>query len=500
VGHAFLVPDREARRPSIGEPSGAPPHPRLPLRPVYFNSTVFALFFAAVWVGYWLLRRREAPRVWLLLIASYFFYGYWDPRFLWLIGGSTALDYSIGRVLSSTSAPGRRRLLVTLSLVGNLGALAFFKYWGFFIEEAGALIESLGLQANLPTLRVILPVGISFYTFQTLSYTLDVYRGALTPERNFARFALFVAFFPQLVAGPIVRARDFLPQIPRPPVLTSAAFSSGLWLIFWGLTKKIVLADLLGRELVDDVWSNPEGAGGWLTLIGIYGYALQIYGDFSGYSDCAIGVARLLGFELSRNFDFPYRSTAPREFWRRWHISLSTWLRDYLYISLGGNRGGNWAMYRNLMLTMTLGGLWHGASWMFVIWGVYHGAILVIDRLLGLEDPKGALHRSVRVLAMFQFTCLGWVFFRSQTTGDAWAVLGSLFQPVAEGARTPSALVAWVMAGAFAVHLFGAIDEDRLGRGFVRLPAVVQGVIYAFWVGLLMSFQVGAKPFIYFQF
>ena len=463
-----------------------------------FNSYAFGLFFLAVWAVYWALRGTRTVRVWWLLGASYFFYGWWDWRFLFLIAGSTVLDYTVGRLLERTADPGRRKALVALSIAGNLGALGFFKYWGFFTTEVARLIESVGLQANLPTLQLILPVGISFYTFQTLSYTIDVYRGKLEAEHSFARFALFVAFFPQLVAGPIVRARDFLPQIPKAPVLTSRAFESGLALIFWGLTKKIVIADYLGRELVDGVWADPTAYGGVFTLLGIYGYALQIYGDFSGYSDVAIGVARLLGFELCLNFDAPYRATGPRDFWRRWHISLSTWLRDYLYISLGGNRRGEWFTYRNLMLTMLLGGLWHGASWMFVLWGFYHGLLLSLDRRYGPGEPRTAVGTWAARFVTFHLVCLGWVFFRSQTPADAWAVLGSLFAPQAGVSLAPTIYLA--LAFGFATHLLPKTIKQGLRERFWTMPSFAQGVSYALVLGLLLNAYSDARPFIYFQF
>ena len=463
-----------------------------------FNSSAFGLFFVAVWLITWALRNTQTPRVLWLLGASYFFYGWWDWRFLFLIAGSTLIDYTIGRWLEKTEEQAARKRLVLLSLVANLGALAFFKYWGFFTTEFARLLESVGLAANLPTLEILLPVGISFYTFQTLSYTIDVYRRRLEPERNLARFALFVAFFPQLVAGPIVRARDFLPQIRRTPKLSPRDFDSGLALIFWGLTKKIVIADTLGREVVDAVWADPNAFGGWLSLLGIWGYALQIYGDFSGYSDCAIGVARLLGFELCENFRAPYRATSPRDFWRRWHISLSSWLRDYLYISLGGNRGGEWKTYRNLFLTMLLGGLWHGASWMFVLWGAYHGTLLAVDRRLGLPEPKRLWTTWLARIATFHLVCLGWVFFRSKTPDEAWAVLGSLARPASDVDIPIGILLAFAFG--FGTHLLPGTVKDRVRTLFLSLPPFVLGIAFALALGLLFSSFSSETPFIYFQF
>ncbi|QDU66032.1 MBOAT family O-acyltransferase [Engelhardtia mirabilis] len=463
-----------------------------------FDSYPFALFIAAVWTVYWLLSGTKHARIWWLLAASYFFYGWWDPRFLALIAASTLLDFVVGQALHGAQDQRRRRMLVGISLAGNLGALGFFKYWGFFTREAARMIESLGFEAHLPTLQVILPVGISFYTFQTLSYTLDIYRRQLEPERDFGRFALFVAFFPQLVAGPIVRARDFLPQMRTRPVLTAPAFESGLALFFWGLVKKVVIADYLGGTLVDDFWNDPTSYGGLASVLGIWAYALQIYGDFSGYSDCAIGLARMLGFELCENFDKPYCATSPRDFWRRWHISLSTWLRDYLYISLGGNRGGPWFTYRNLALTMLLGGLWHGASWMFVIWGAYQGLLLIVDRLVDLPEPKTGAGVWLRRAVMFQLVCLGWVFFRSATPSDAWAVLGSLFAPQGSSVIEPWVLVA--MGFGFATHLAPRATVEALRSSFLGLPGLVKGAIYALVLGLILNASGLDRPFIYFQF
>jgi len=465
---------------------------------VLFNSYSFALFFVFVWAAYWALARTSRLRVWLLLGASYFFYGFWDPRFLLLIVGSTVLDYFVGAAMQRSADQGRRRRLLSISLLGNLGALGFFKYWGFFTQEAARLLTGIGLEPNLPTLQVILPVGISFYTFQTLSYTIDIYRRELEPERDFTRFALFVAFFPQLVAGPIVRARDFLPQIGRSPRLGPRAFNSGLSLICWGLLKKICLADFLGRSLVDPVWADPSAHGSWLTLLGIYGYALQIYGDFSGYSDCAIGVARLLGFDLCKNFDAPYRATSPRDFWRRWHISLSTWLRDYLYIALGGNRGGGWRTQRNLMLTMLLGGLWHGASWMFVLWGGYHGALLALDRRLNLPAPQSALSLWLRRLVTFHLICLGWVFFRSKTPADAWAVLSSLFQ--LEVTAEVGGLVLLALAFGCLVHQLTDDAKELVRSRFLGIHPYLRGIVLALLLGLLLNTQYLEQPFLYFQF
>ncbi len=311
-----------------------------------FNSFTFAWFFVLVFASAWALRRQAVLRQLMLLAASYVFYGHWSPRFLLLIVGSTLLDYTIGRLLERTSAPKRRKTYLLISLVGNLGVLGFFKYWGFFTTETVALLNQIGFDAHLPTLKIALPVGISFYTFQTLSYTIDVYRKRMPAESSLLRFALFVAFFPQLVAGPIVRASHFLPQLRRPPTLSVEQLRSGLALMFWGLTKKVLIADFLGATVVQGFWDEPGvSTSGLGAVFAVYAYAFQIYGDFSGYSDMAIGAARLLGYELGDNFRSPYRALNPSDFWQRWHISLSEWLRDYLYIPLGGNRLGAFKTY-----------------------------------------------------------------------------------------------------------------------------------------------------------
>ena len=463
-----------------------------------FNSATYAGFLALVFCLYWALARRPTARHLLLLGASYAFYAHWDPRFLALIVFSTVLDWTVGRRLARSEARRVRRRWLLASLVGNLGVLGFFKYFDFFSGQAAALLEPLGLAADPLTLDLLLPVGISFYTFQTLSYTIDVYRRELAPEPSLLRFAVFVAFFPQLVAGPIVRARQFLPQLAASPHLGHAALRSGLALIFWGLTKKILLADVLGSELVDPAWAHPERFGSYATALAIVGYAFQIYGDFSGYSDVAIGSARLLGLDLGLNFRAPYRAQGPRDLWRRWHISLSTWLRDYLYVPLGGNRLGPTRTQVNLGLTMLLGGLWHGASWMFVLWGAYHGLLLAIERRLPLDDDPGPLARWVRRAVTFVLVCLGWVFFRSETPAEAWAVLGSLFEP--RGAAPLRGLALLALGLGVLTHLPPRAVKDALAARFAHLPAPVQGIAFALLVGLFLNAASLRVPFIYFQF
>ena len=352
-----------------------------------FNSGIFLQFFAAFLLLYHLCRERLNARNALIVAASYFFYGWWDARFVTLLFLTSLVDYVAGRRVEDASTQGGRRLWLAVSVAANLGVLGFFKYCNFFAASFATLLGALGLRADPWTLNLILPVGISFYTFQSMSYTLDVYRRQIPATRDLLGFLAYVSFFPQLVAGPIERARHLLPQFATERVITATHLREGLWLILWGFFKKVVVADNLA-PLVEMVYGGPIASGPAIAL-GTLAFAFQIYGDFSGYSDIARGLARVLGFDLMVNFNHPYLAGSPREFWRRWHISLSTWLRDYLYISLGGNRRGPWRTRLNLMLTMLLGGLWHGAAWHFVWWGAWHGLGLVLTRGRGRARSSG---------------------------------------------------------------------------------------------------------------
>ncbi|MBV8983023.1 MAG: MBOAT family protein, partial [Acidimicrobiia bacterium] len=348
-----------------------------------FNSLQYAAFLPAVLIVYWRLQRRGQN--FLLLGASWFFYALFGWRFLGLMLLSTATDYTVGRRLAR--AESRRRAIFAVSLVVNLGTLALFKYYGFFIGSARHVLAPLGLDPGSPVLNVVLPVGISFYTFHGISYTFDVFRGTIRPARSFLDFACFVAYFPQLVAGPIGRAEVQLPQFEQPRTKpTWDEVRGALFLILQGLFKKIAVADAIA-PYVNTVFRNTSHAGWMSCAVAIFGFAIQIYADFSGYTDIAIGSSRLFGIALLKNFEQPYLSRNITEFWQRWHISLSTWLRDYLYIPLGGNRGSAWATYRNLLLTMLIGGLWHGARWTFVAWGGMHGALLAVHRHLRRGEP-----------------------------------------------------------------------------------------------------------------
>ncbi|MFQ5502281.1 MAG: MBOAT family O-acyltransferase [Phycisphaerae bacterium] len=487
-----------------------------------FSSWLFAFFFLTVFGIYWSLRTRRARHL-LLLAASYLFYMSWNPWLVSLIIGSTLLDYFVGRAMGNTSRARRRKWLLTASVVGNLGVLAIFKYADFFVLSLRETLVSIGIQANLSTLSIILPVGISFYTFQTLSYTIDIYRGKLRPIRSFIDFALFVAFFPQLVAGPIVRASEFLPQLETLKRFDWRRLETGTVLFMVGLTKKVLIADNLAG-LVDPVFADPTQFATRDLWLAMFCYGGQIYCDFSGYSDMAIAVAGVLGFDLRLNFANPYLATGLSDFWRRWHISLSTWLRDYLYIPLGGSRFGRFLTMRNLMITMLLGGLWHGASWTFVIWGAIHGIALIVSKVWGdctRKTRAGPIGRHVRTVACWAATLLvvhvAWVFFRCQPVIPRGAVEPEPTLVALERATyfvthlivpAPVEHPIWLMnklpmvcllALMACMHLYE--EWVRRGRPALRLPAPVAGLGYAAWIiALVLLSSDNINPFIYFQF
>jgi len=482
-----------------------------------FNSWTFWLFFPIVAGCYFLLRGRQQNL--LLLVASYVFYGWWDWRFLGLLLLSTVVDYVVALRLdpvgpddSALSVPEvpqpRRKRLLVVSIVVNLGVLGFFKYFGFFEESFVALLSTLlGYEVSPTGLDIILPVGISFYTFQSMSYTIDVYRRQLHASRSFVDFATFVAFFPQLVAGPIVRASELMPQLRSERVYDNDRLASGGYLMLWGMFKKVVVADNLA-PLVNHVFaSDPAALDGTTVLIASYAFAFQIYGDFSGYTDIARGSARLLGFDFPLNFDLPYVATSPSDFWRRWHISLSTWLRDYLYIPLGGNRSSPRRVYVNLMLTMLLGGLWHGAAWTFVLWGAYQGLLLVTWRFVAPRVPSTLstlgstpVGRFLRWLLFFHLVCLGWLIFRAQSFDQLYQMvlaLGGPWHPavVADLAYRIFFYSAPLIAVQIAQHWSKNLDV------ILNLPAPARGLIYALWLlGISLFGQFDGTEFIYFQF
>lgn len=386
-----------------------------------FNSFAFLVFLAIVLPVYYALSHRRQNL--FLLAASYVFYGYWDWRFLGLLAASTLIDYAVSCGLGRTDHPLHRRVLLGLSIAANLGLLAAFKFFNFFLDNLNVMLGTAGFGELSTAMQLVVPVGISFYTFQTLGYTIDVYRRRQAPADSIIDFALFVSYFPQLVAGPIERASRLLPRICSTRVVRADQIASALQLILMGYLKKIAIADAVAPH-VERIFGDPGGCSSVDLVLGLYLFAIQIYGDFSGYSDIARGVSRLFGIELMENFRQPYLSANITEFWRRWHISLSGWLRDYLYIPLGGNRHGSWATYRNLMLVMLIGGLWHGAAWTFVIWGGLHGVFLCVHRLWTGQTVGRAEHRTLStggehlrylagVVLTFHLVCFAWLFFRA---------------------------------------------------------------------------------------
>lgn len=460
---------------------------------------VYALYVA--------LQPRYRAQNWLLLIASYGFYGYWDVRFLLLLLVSTGVDYIAGLRIDRATGERSRNIWLALSLTVNLSVLGFFKYFNFFIDSFASLIENFGWSANVPSLSIILPVGISFYTFQTLSYTLDIYRRDLKPVSSFLDFALFVSFFPQLVAGPIERAATLLPQITTPRTLSSSQINAGLYLILWGYFKKLVIADNVA-DVVDEVFEDYLELGGLDLWIGAVAFAVQIYGDFSGYSDIARGIAKLLGFDLIVNFKLPYFARNPSDFWARWHISLSTWFRDYVYIPLGGSRQGEWATYRNLMITMTVCGLWHGAAWNFVLWGVFHGLLLVGYHAIQMHGPHRFKELDLRfngawglasIFIMLGLTTIGWIFFRASSVAQITYMLTHLGTTISDETLELISDLLFFSLPLFLMQIYQAMTQDLLVvtklNPWARIP--LYGLMLA-WI-VLFSDRDSAE-FIYFQF
>jgi D-alanyl-lipoteichoic acid acyltransferase DltB (MBOAT superfamily) len=466
-----------------------------------FDSLTFVLFFALVLVGAAALRGWNARKN-LLLVASYLFYSAWSPVFTLLLIGSSVLDWLLARTISRSATKVRRRSLLIISLVANLGVLAVFKYGPFLHTNLAVLLESMGV--HLPPWRwsLVLPVGISFYTFQSLSYTIDVYRGRIRPLGSLRDFCLYVAFFPQLVAGPIVRIETFAPQLETPRRPGAAAIANGsIWLV-WGLFEKIVLADSVFAPVVDSAWNNLAALDATTALVAILGFSGQIFCDFAGYSCCAIGAARCLGFHIPLNFRNPYAALGFQDFWRRWHISLSTWLRDYLYVSLGGSRHGALRTARNILATMLLGGLWHGAGWNFVLWGGAHGVLLVGERLVtGGRGAVVAAHSMMSRVAWAAVTLVGvillWIPFRAPDASSAWLLLSAL-----AGAWSVPAFDASLVMGVFAALVLVQwwARADTLDALVGRAPAWLLSLL----LGLLLVFIVLSPgdnhAFIYFQF
>ncbi len=477
-----------------------------------FNSTAFLIFLPIVFGLYWLVfARRVALRNLFLVAASYVFYGWWDWRFLILIVVSSVVDYLAGRALGRWDRPLLRRAALLTSLAVNLGFLFFFKYYDFFVESLVAAFAGVGITLNTRTLGLILPVGISFYTFQTLSYTIDVYRRQMDPTKDILAFFAFVSFFPQLVAGPIERAKDLLPQFYTHRRFDAQAAHEGLLFMLWGLFKKMVVADNCA-PIVDEIFANYESLPPPVLALGTVLFAFQIYGDFSGYSDIAIGTARLFGFSLMVNFRQPYFSRDIAEFWRRWHISLSTWFRDYLYIPLGGSRGGPVLRVRNVMAIFLISGLWHGANWTFVVWGLLNALFFLPLLLWGRnrryldavarESMLPSARELFQMLTNFALVCLAWIFFRAQSIDQAWGYLLSLFRNPWGGGDYTHLYSPIALLGIFALLVGDWIGrrEDAALMG-VRLPPAPRLILFA-GLALCIILLSPSEPvtFIYFQF
>jgi alginate O-acetyltransferase complex protein AlgI len=467
-----------------------------------FPTIEFAAFFAIVFAITWLLNNRNDPKKWFLVAASYLFYSAWNPNYLFILFGSSLGNYLLALWMGSLPDGRQRKLLLWLGVAGNLALLGVFKYFNFFVANFSNLLSSLGINANLPFLEVALPVAISFITFHALSYLIDVYRRELQPTKSLVDILLYISFFPHLVAGPIVRAKDFLTQTARRSEPESIRLAFAVFLILGGLFKKVIVANYLSTDYVDAIFQNPTAYSSADLWFAMYGYALQIYCDFSAYTDIAIGVANLLGYRFPQNFNQPYRAISVQDFWRRWHITLSAWLRDYLYKPLGGSHHGVVWTYVALMLTMLLGGLWHGASWNFVIWGAMHGAALVAERMLGLTGKDGSrrLPPVIAWLITFHFVCFAWIFFRSQTFESALDYFRVMFS-FESFAFTMTPLVALMFVfGALTQIIPDSVQEraeawyDRTSIALkIALPIVVIWLIAA-------ASPDGVPPFIYFQF
>jgi alginate O-acetyltransferase complex protein AlgI len=471
-----------------------------------FNSLTFVVFFAIVVIAYWSIGSWNARKN-LLVVASYVFYGAWNPPFAALLFSTTAMDFWLGRRIASAKSQRPRRAWLVASVCMNLSMLGFFKYGNFLLENFQWLLAQIGIIYQPPHLDILLPVGISFYTFHSLSYTLDIYRGVLKPTKSLRDFVLAVSFFPQLVAGPIVRAGDFLPQLIRPPTLRAGQFLWGLLLMTLGLFEKIVLADTMLSGSADRIFGYAGPLVALDSWLGVMAFAGQIFFDFAGYSTCAIGAALCLGFHLKDNFRFPYAAIGFSDFWRRWHISLSTFLRDYLYIPLGGNQVRPVRGATNLVIVMFLGGLWHGAAWTFVVWGLLHGFYLVVERVIRVlfENKEWAGNLATRLLAglaTYAAVCVAWVFFRASDFTIAARMLRGMFGGHAHGdaiLTTREMLqIALVTAGMILVHW--SLRDSNIETAAMRLPRWLVTAAWALMACAIILTQGNSNAFIYFQF
>lgn len=489
--------------------------------PILFSSGLFFFLFIGFFMIYMALQKHTLARIIYVTLFSLYFYYKSSGLWFGLLVFTATSDFCIAQGILHVSTQLKRKLLVTLSLCINLGMLAYFKYFNFLLDIVGSLLREIGYHLGNASLQnityqpmdIFLPVGISFFTFQSISYVIDVYRGRIQPLNRWVDYVFYVSFFPQLVAGPIVRARDFIPQMYKSPTVTRDQFGEGLFLVLCGLFKKCVISDYISLNFVDRIFSTPLLYTGVENLLGVYGYALQIYCDFSGYSDMAIGIALLLGFRFNINFDSPYQSATITEFWRRWHISLSSWLKDYLYISLGGNRKGKIRTYVNLLITMLLGGLWHGASISFILWGALHGVALAIHKAVmscfSSFKPIGAemkpWRRVIGVFLTFHLVCFGWILFRAdsmKTVGEILSQIFTNFHPEVfsqfiEGYKG----VFILMVTGYILHFMPKRMENALQGVVTHSPLLLQAVMLAVAIFIVIQFKsAGVQPFIYFQF
>ncbi len=456
-----------------------------------FHTWTFLLFFLVFYTVYQLARKSRFREPWLL-VSSYVFYGWWNPLYLLLIVWSTLIDYA---AVAFMDRSGRRRLWLSMSILNNLLLLGFFKYGGFVVQNLNAALAGWGVSCMIPEPGVLLPVGISFYTFQSMSYTIDFYRGNIPRERSLIRFATFVSLFPQLVAGPIERARNLLPQIGVRPVISKGDVFDGMSLFIVGLFKKVALADYLALY-VDRVYDAPARYQAPALLLATFAFGWQIYFDFSGYTDMARGIGRMLGYRFMLNFNNPYLADSLGDFWQRWHISLSTWFRDFLYIPLGGNRDGKFKTYRNMVVTMLVSGLWHGAAWTFIVWGALHALGRVVTRELeNTSFYRSRVPRFVKQMFVFSFVTFAWIFFRAADLGDAGLILSRIFTGGFGDPRFPLLMAALIMT----VWLYQFFYESRL-RSFLETPAGKVAMVVGMMLYLAFFAQSGQQPFIYFQF
>jgi len=473
-----------------------------------FPTTDFAIFFCIVFLAHWMLKPSTTPWKVFMVVASYVFYGWWDPGFVWLLAGVSALAQLGARAVHMAEHAVRRRLAVVASVAVTLLPLAYFKYYSFFSLNLTNALDSVGVESFVPLLQVVLPVGISFFTFMAISYIVDIYRCELEPA-GWLDFFLYLSFFPHLVAGPIVRGDELIPQLIRPRDPRRVDFARGALLILGGLFKKVVISSYVATTIVDPVFADPGRHAALEVLLAIYGYAVVIYADFSGYTDIAIGIAALMGYRFPQNFNRPYIARSLQDFWRRWHMTLSRWLRDYLYIPLGGSKKGEIRTYVTIVVTMVLGGLWHGAAWTFVVWGALHGGGQAVGHfrrsrriargLPALNDDPGSIVR--QRLITFHIVCLGWVFFRADSLGSAFDVLARLVTGWAQPAALVSLLLIAVIAGTIGLQWLPRVTSTQAQLVFSRMGPAVQGVVLALALFVITTLgPQGVAPFIYFQF